>query len=68
MVQPVVAKTTVPEKRLLKTFPALWMPMIETADILAKRYDVSREDCDAYALECQKRTAHAQSSGFMSMK
>jgi acetyl-CoA C-acetyltransferase len=64
MVQPVVAKTTVPEKRLLKTFPALWMPMIETADILAKRYDVSREDCDAYALECQKRTAHAQSSGF----
>ena len=31
MVQPVVAKTTVPEKRLLKTFPALWMPMIETA-------------------------------------
>lgn len=64
MVQPVVAKTTVPEASLLKTWPALWMPMIETADILSKRYGVSRSDQDAYSLECQARTARAQESGY----
>ena len=63
LVQPIVAKTTVPEKKLLKSFPALWMPMIETADILAKKYGISREDCDTYALESQLRTARAQASG-----
>mmetsp|Transcript_27597 Transcript_27597/g.110523 ORF Transcript_27597/g.110523 Transcript_27597/m.110523 type:complete len:403 (+) Transcript_27597:139-1347(+) len=63
LVQPVVAKTVATEAELLATWPALWMPMIETADILAKRYDVSREACDAYAVECQKRTAEAQEAG-----
>ena len=51
MVQPVVAKTTVPEQKLLATFPALWMPMIETADIVAAKFNVSREDQDAYSVE-----------------
>ena len=40
--------------------PALWMPMIETADIVAARYGVAREAQDAYALESQRRTAAAQ--------
>src|SRR5262249_57691999 len=40
--------------------PALWMPMIETADIVAARYGVPREAQDAYALESQRRTAAAQ--------
>jgi len=63
LVQPVVAKTTVPEASLMETWPALWMPMIETADILSARYGVSREAQDEYSLECQRRTAAAQESG-----
>lgn len=63
LVQPVVAKTTQPEASLLKSHPALWMPMIETADILAHRHNVSRADQDAYAVESQRRTAAAQAAG-----
>jgi acetyl-CoA C-acetyltransferase len=48
------------EEWLMKHKPALWMPMIETAEIVAKRYKVSRETQDAYALESQRRTAAAQ--------
>lgn len=40
--------------------PALWMSMIETADIVAERYGITREAQDAYALESQRRTAAAQ--------
>jgi acetyl-CoA C-acetyltransferase len=43
--------------------PALWMPMIETADNVAARYGVKREAQDAYALESQRRTAAAQQAG-----
>jgi len=43
--------------------PALWMSMIETAEIVAERYGVSREAQDAYALQSQQRTARAQASG-----
>jgi len=48
------------EERLMETHPALWMPMIETADIVAQRYNVSREDQDEYALRSQQRMAAAQ--------
>jgi len=34
------------EEKLLGSYPALWMPMIETADIVADRYNVSREAQD----------------------
>jgi acetyl-CoA C-acetyltransferase len=40
--------------------PAIYMPMIDTADIVAERYKVRREAQDAYALESQRRTASAQ--------
>ncbi len=40
--------------------PDLYMTMIETADTVAKRYGISREAQDAYALESQRRTAAAQ--------
>jgi acetyl-CoA C-acetyltransferase len=40
--------------------PEMWMPMIETADIVADRYGVSREAQDAFALESQRRTAAGQ--------
>ena len=51
------------EEKLLQTYPALWMPMIETADIVAKRYNVSREYQDEYALQSQQRVAAAQAAG-----
>jgi acetyl-CoA C-acetyltransferase len=51
------------EDYLMKTKPALWMAMIETAEIVAERYHVSRERQDAYALESQRRTAAAQQGG-----
>jgi len=51
------------EEHLLQIKPALWMAMIETAEIVAERYQVSRERQDAYALESQRRTATAQQAG-----
>jgi acetyl-CoA C-acetyltransferase len=48
------------EEGLLKTKPELWMSMIETAEIVAERYGISRERQDEYALESQRRTAAAQ--------
>ena len=51
------------EKTLFKRMPALWMTMIETAEIVADRYDVSRENQDEFALLSQQRTAAAQEAG-----
>jgi len=52
------------EEKLMDTYPALWMPMIETADIVAKRYNISRESQDEYSLQSQQRTAAAQDAGY----
>jgi acetyl-CoA C-acetyltransferase len=43
--------------------PALYMSMLETAEIVAERYGVSREDQDAYSVQSQARTAAAQDAG-----
>jgi acetyl-CoA C-acetyltransferase len=51
------------EEHLLAVKPALWMTMIETAEIVAERYGVSRERQDEYALLSQQRTAAAQAAG-----
>ena len=40
-----------------------YMPMLQTAEIVAKRYSISREDQDAYSLQSQQRTAAAQAAG-----
>ena len=45
--------------------PELYMPMIETADIVAVRYGVSREAQDQYAERSQRLTAEAQAAGRM---
>jgi acetyl-CoA C-acetyltransferase len=47
----------------MRVRPDLWMPMIDTADIVAERYGVSRETQDEYALRSQQRTAAAQAQG-----
>jgi acetyl-CoA C-acetyltransferase len=51
------------EEHLLAVKPALWMTMIETAEIVAERYGISRERQDQYALQSQQRTAAAQAAG-----
>jgi acetyl-CoA C-acetyltransferase len=53
----------VQEEWLLAHKPEVWMPMIETADIVAGRYNVSRESQDEYSLESQRRTAAGQQAG-----
>ena len=45
-------------------FPGLYMVMGETAEVVAKRYGVTREAQDDLSLESQRRTAAAQQSGF----
>jgi len=45
---------------LLDMHPAVYMPMIDTAEIVAKRYGISRDLQDEYALQSQMRTAAAQ--------
>jgi len=51
------------EEWLLKYKPDIYMTMIETADNVARRYNVSREAQDEYALESQRRTAAGQQAG-----
>lgn len=41
-----------------------YMSMLDTAEVVAERYGVSRAAQDAYALQSQQRTAHAQEAGF----
>ncbi len=43
--------------------PDLYMAMIDTAEVVSKRYHISREAQDAYALQSQQRTAAAQQAG-----
>ncbi|MCB1410350.1 MAG: acetyl-CoA C-acyltransferase [Rhodobacter sp.] len=52
-----------PEPWIVEHKPALYLPMIDTADIVAQRYGVSREAQDEYALRSQQRIAAAQAGG-----
>ena len=51
------------EPKLTEMYPDFWMPMIDTADVVAKRYGLSREYQDEYSLESQRRMASAQQAG-----
>lgn len=48
---------------VLAAMPTAYMPMIETAEIVSRRYNVSRAAQDAYAWQSQQRTAAAQQAG-----
>ncbi|CAI8954000.1 MULTISPECIES: thiolase family protein [Pseudomonas] len=48
---------------LKEQVPGIYFPMGQTAEIVARRYDVSREEQDLYALQSQQRTAQAQAAG-----
>ena len=52
-----------PDPELLAMHNGVYMPMIDTAEVVGERYSISREACDEYALESQRRTAAAQAEG-----
>ena len=47
------------DEELMAMKPEIYMSMLETAEIVAERYKISREQQDEYSLECQRRTASA---------
>ena len=52
-----------PDPELLSMHNGIYMPMIQTAEVVGKRYTVSRDRQDEYALRSQQRTALAQAKG-----
>ena len=63
LIQPNMNTNNYTEAELLESKPEIWMSMIETADTVGHRYEVSREAQDEYALQSQHRTAAAQKDG-----
>jgi acetyl-CoA C-acetyltransferase len=52
-----------PSQAVLAACPTAYMPMIETAEIVADRYNIARSAQDEFALQSQQRMAEAQRSG-----
>jgi len=52
-----------PDMNVIKKHPQAYIQMIDTAEIVAERYGVSRDDMDEYALLSQQRTHAAQEAG-----
>ena len=52
-----------PDPELLAMHANIYMPMLQTAEIVAKRYGISRDRQDEYGLMSQQRTAAAQAAG-----
>jgi acetyl-CoA C-acetyltransferase len=55
-----------PDMELLAMHKNVYMAMIDTAEVVAKRYGIDRAACDEYALQSQQRTAAAQAEGRLS--
>lgn len=56
-------KWQVIDKSLVEMHPHTYMPMLQTAEVVADRYGISREQMDEYGLQSQQRTAAAQQAG-----
>lgn len=52
-----------PDPELLKMHKDIYMPMLQTAEVVAARYQISRDRQDEYGLQSQQRTAAAQAAG-----
>jgi acetyl-CoA C-acetyltransferase len=52
-----------PDPELLAMHNGIYMPMIDTAEVVGDRYSISRDRCDEYALRSQQLTAKAQDEG-----
>jgi acetyl-CoA acyltransferase len=59
-----VTRDASPNPIVLQNYPGVYMIMGETAEVVAKRYGISRDAQDEYALVSQQRTARAQTEGF----
>jgi acetyl-CoA C-acetyltransferase len=53
---------------VLETEPHMYMPMIDTAEVVAERYGIDRDRCDEYALQSQQRVAAAQENGLFDLE
>ena len=53
-----------PDPELVAMHEDTYMAMIDTAEVVSRRYNISRERQDAYALQSQQRTAAAQAGGY----
>jgi acetyl-CoA acetyltransferase family protein len=53
-----------PDRELIAMHKDVYMPMLGTAEVVAKRYNISRDAMDEYALQSQQRTAAAQAAGY----
>ncbi|HEY0959531.1 MAG TPA: acetyl-CoA C-acyltransferase [Novosphingobium sp.] len=51
------------DRELIAMHNAAYMPMLQTAEVVAQRYGIGREAMDEYALQSQQRTAAAQAAG-----
>lgn len=51
------------DPELIAMHQSIYMPMLQTAEVVAKRYDIGRDQTDPYALQSQQRTAAAQAAG-----
>ena len=51
-----------PDPELYAMHKAIYMPMLQTAEVVGARYGISRAACDAYAFQSQQRTAAAQAA------
>jgi acetyl-CoA C-acetyltransferase len=58
-----INRTRAQDPELMAHVPGLYMTMIETAELVAERYHISREAQDEYALRSQQRTAAGQQAG-----
>lgn len=52
-----------PDPELKAMHHDIYMPMLQTAEVVAKRYGITREQMDEYGLRSQQRTAEAQAAG-----
>lgn len=52
-----------PDPELVAMAPDIYMPMLQTAEMVAKRYGITRDRQDAYGLRSQQLTARAQAAG-----
>lgn len=61
-----VQRDSSPNPALQEKMPGIYMVMGDTAEVVAKRYKISRQAQDEYSLLSQQRTARAQAEGFFS--
>jgi acetyl-CoA acyltransferase len=59
-----MVRDNAPNPWLVEHHPAIYMVMGETAEVVARRYGVTRQSQDEYALASQQRTARGQDDGF----